>query len=126
MKTKIKHIFTVTFSLFLVLAVFLTATHAKDIVGGAQQTKQKTRAVAETQPQAARTTDDPVQKSMSDLHNHTDKTMLKNFAKQMGDVPSLAAKRQEKDENTSDEQSLSMRLFEAFFMMQLAFAYARS
>lgn len=123
MKTKIKHIIKATFSSVIVLAVFLTATHAKDIMA-AQPTKQKAARAVETQ--AARTTDDPVQKSMGDLHNHTDKTMLKNFAKQMGDSPSLAAKRNEKDDHENEEQSLSMRLFEAFFMMQLAFAYARS
>lgn len=123
MKTKIKHIIKVTFSVFLVAAVFLTATHAKDLVAQ-QPVKQKAARAVETQ--AARTTDDPVQKSMGDLHNHTDKTMLKSFVKQMGDSPSLAAKRHEKDEHGNEEQSLSMRLFEAFFMMQLAFAYARS
>lgn len=126
MKTKIKHITKIIFSTLMVVAVFLTATHAKDIVNP-QPIRQKARSV-ETQtqqPQATRTSDDPVQKSMGDLHNHTDKTMLKNFAKSMGDAPSLAAKRNEKDEQ-DDDRSLSMRLFEAYFMMQLAFAYARS
>ena len=125
MKTKIKHILKTTFSVFLVLAVLLTATHAKDLVSS-RPIKQKTARTVETQTQVARTTDDPVQKSMGDLHNHTDKTMLKSFVKQMGDSPSLAAKRNEKDDHENEEQSLSMRLFEAFFMMQLAFAYARS
>lgn len=123
MKTKIKHIAKIIFSSVIVLAVFLTATHAKDIVSASgQPLKQKARTL---ETQSARV-DDPVQKSMSDLHNHTDKTMLKNFAKQIADSPTLAAKRNEKDELSADEQPLSTRLLEAMFMMQLAFAYARS
>ena len=122
MKTKIKKLTTITFSLFMVLAVFLTATHAKDIVG-AQPVKAKARTV---ETQATRTVDDPIQKSVSDLHNHSDKTMLKNFAKSMSDTPTLAAKRTEKDDPITDDQPLSVRLLEAYFMMQLAFAYSRS
>ncbi len=122
MKTKIKKITTTLFASLLVLSVFLTATHAKDIVN-TQPLKTKARAI---DTQAARTTDDPVQKSMGDLHSHSDKTMLKNFAKSMGDTPTLAAKRSEKDEQLVDEQPLSVRMLEAYFMMQLAFAYSRS
>lgn len=122
MKTKIKKLTTITLSLFMVLAVFLTSTHAKDIVS-AQPVKAKARAV---DTQATRTIDDPVQKSMSDLHSHSDKTMLKNFAKSMGDTPSLASKRNEKDEPSVNEQPLSLRILEAFFMVQLAVAYSRS
>lgn len=122
MKTKIKNITTSLFASLLVVSVFLTATHAKDIVNN-QPLKTKAR-VADTQ--ATRTVDDPVQKSMGDLHNHSDKTMLKNFAKSMGDSPSLATKRSEKDEVLVDEQPLSVRMLEAFFMMQLAFAYSRA
>ncbi len=122
MKTKIKKITTTLFASLLVVSVFLTATHAKDIVN-TQPLKTKARAI---DTQAARTTDDPVQKSMGDLHSHSDKTMLKNFAKSMGDTPTLAAKRSEKDEQLVDEQPLSVRMLEAYFMMQLAFAYSRS
>lgn len=123
MKTKIKHLLTLAFSAVIVVAVFLTATHAKDIVGNTAHSKHKARAI---DTQVARATqDDPVQKSMGDLHSHTDKTMLKHFVKQVGDTATLATKRTEKDD-MSDEQPFSMRLFEAFFMMQLAFAYARS
>ncbi len=107
----------------MVLAVFLTATHAKDLVA-AQPIRSKARAI--DNPQAARTTDDPVQKSVGDLHNHSDKTMLKNFAKSVGDTPTLATKRSEKDDVITDDQPLSVRLLEAYFMMQLAFAYSRS
>jgi hypothetical protein len=123
MKTKIKKLTTISISLFMVLAVFLTATHAKDLVA-AQPIRSKARAI--DNPQAARTTDDPVQKSVGDLHNHSDKTMLKNFAKSVGDTPTLATKRSEKDDVITDDQPLSVRLLEAYFMMQLAFAYSRS
>jgi hypothetical protein len=122
MKTKIKKITTITFSFLMVLAVFLTATHAKDIIS-AQPVKTKARAV---ETQATRTVDDPIQKSVSDLHNHSDKTMLKNFAKSMGDTPTLASKRTEKDDPITDDQPLSVRLLEAYFMMQLAYAYSRT
>ncbi len=122
MKTKIKKLITTFFASLLVVSVFLTATHAKDIVN-TQPLKTKARAI---DTQAARTVDDPVQKSMGDLHSHSDKTMLKNFAKSMGDTPSLATKRSEKDEQLVDEQPLSVRMLEAYFMMQLAFAYSRS
>lgn len=104
----------------MVVSVFLTATHAKDLVSA---TRVKLRAV---DTQATRTQDDPMQKSLGDLHSHTDKTMLKSFVKQMSDSPTLAAKRHEGNEHDAEEQSLSMKLFEAFFMMQLAFAYART
>lgn len=123
MKTKIKHLLTLAFAAVIVVAVFLSATHAKDILGNTTPSKAKARAI---DAQVTRTVqDDPVQKSMGDLHNHTDKTMLKHFVKQVGDTPALAARRNEKDD-IDVEQSFSMRLFEAFFMMQLAFAYARS
>jgi hypothetical protein len=122
MKTKIKKLTTITLSLFMVLAVFLTATHAKDIMS-AQPVKTKARAV---ETQATRTFDDPVQKSVSDLHNHSDKTMLKNFAKSMGDTPTLSTKRNEKNDQRVEDQPLSVRLLEAFLMMQLAYAYSRA
>ena len=124
MKTKIKKVISTLFAGILVISVFLTATHAKDLVNPTASTKAKARVI---ETQAARAQDDPMQKSLGDLHNHTDKTMLKHFVKQVGgDSPSLAARREDNDEHTTDEQSFSMRLFEAFFMMQLAFAYARS
>lgn len=124
MKTNIRHtlhLCKTLLSALLVVSVFLTATHARDVVS-MSPAKPKLRGV-ETQ---ARTQDDPVQKSLSDLHNHTDKTMLKNFAKSMGDSTTLAAKRDEHDERSADDQPMSVRLFEAYLMMQLAFAYARA
>lgn len=122
MKTKNTklHQLTHILSASLVVAVMLTATHAKDIVGQ-PMVRSKTSLDTAT---AARTQDDPAQKSMSDLHNHTDKTMLKNIAKSMGDASSLAARRDERDGSSEDERTFSQRLFEAYLMLQFAYASA--
>lgn len=123
MKTKIKHIYHLcyrTVSACLVVAVMLAATHAKDVIAQPVILAGKSQGDAQM---AARTPDDPAQKSMSDLHNHTDKTMLKNFAKSMGDTSSLAARRDERDE-PSDDRTLSRRLFEVYMMIQFAYASA--
>ena len=125
MKTNIRHTLHLCKSMLsalLIVSVFLTATHAKDVVATSPE-KTKLRIV---ESQSTRSQDDPVQKSVGDLHNHTDKTMLKNFAKSMGDSTTLAAKRDEHDERSADDQPMSVRLFEAYLMMQLAFAYARA
>lgn len=130
MKTKIHHITNVMYALLaaiLVVAVFLSATHAKDIVNNQPtRAKSKSARVVETIP--TRTVlDEPIQKSINDLHNHTDKTMLKNFVKAVGDAPSLAAKRQEREDHLDgEEQPVSLRLFQAYFMMQIAYASVRA
>lgn len=125
MKTKIHHLNHLCMSIFasfIVVAVFLTATHAKDIVNN-QPLKLRPKSVQANENLPTRTIDEPIQKSLSDLHNHTDKTMLKHFAKSMGDAPSLAAKRQEREDHLDgEEQPVSLRLFQAYFMMQIAYA----
>lgn len=123
MKTKNKSTTTPAsrlLSALLVLAVVLTATHAKEVAG---QPLPAVKSNGNDMQAAVRANDDPVQKSMSDLHNHTDKTMLKNFAKSMGDASSLAARREERDD-PADVRSLSHRLFETYLMLQFAYATA--
>ena len=110
-------------SVIMVFAVMLVATHAKDIV--AQPTIRPIKFPLSNTQLASRSQDDPMQKSVGDLHNHTDKTMLKNFAKSMGDASSLAARRDDHDEPSGD-RSLSRRLFEVYMMLQFAYASATS
>ncbi len=129
MKTKNHHTHTLAYSLMsalLVVAVVLSATHAKDIVNP-QPLRNKSQRVAETSMPRPTAIDEPIQKSLGDLHNHTDKTMLKHFVKASpSDAPSLAAKRQEREDHLSaEEQPVSLRLFQAYFMMQIAYAYVR-
>lgn len=130
MKTKIHHINHLCTSIFaslIVVAVILSATHAKDIAN-TQPVRDKSNAPRVTENLPTRVAfDEPIQKSIGDLHNHADKTMLKTFAKSMSDAPSLAAKRQERDDHTTDDQPFALRLFEAYFMVQLAYAaYTRA
>lgn len=128
MKTKKRHkkpnpIFSLIASL-VVVAVFLTAMHAKDIVND-QPLPSQTDPV--TEAPLPRPTKDPLQKSLGELHHHTDNTTVKNFGKAFsGDAPSLAAKRQLREEDSTEDKPLSQRLLEVYLMVQLAYASVRA
>lgn len=126
MKTNIKtfhHFCTVALSALLVVAVFLTSTHAKDLVSRSPLGSK----ASFLDDQSFKKVDDPMSKSLNDLHNHSDKTMLNHFAKSFGDASSLAAnRREEKGSDDEGETPFSLRLFQAFFMVQVAYAYAKS
>ncbi len=127
MKTNIKklrHICSTSLSAFLVLAVFLTSAHAKDLASS-PMIKSK---VSFLDDQTTKRADDPVTKSIGDLHSHVDKTMVKDpglqksMAKSFADTNSLAARRER--EEGEDDQSLSVKLIEMMFMARLTLAYA--
>lgn len=118
--TQLLHHLSLALSAVLVLAVFLTATHAKDVAGLPQKTK-----VATTDGQVARTADDTmVAKSIGDLHSHVDKTMVKDpgMSKSFGDNSALAARRER--EEIEEERPLSLKMIEMMFMARLTLAYA--
>lgn len=123
MKTNISHFFhlcSVSLSSVLVLAVFLTATHAKDIMIAPSS------ASATPDAPAARTHDDSLAKSFSDLHSHVDKTMVKDpgMNKSFGDNATLTARRER--EEVDDDQPLSVKMIEMILLVKLAYAYAVS
>lgn len=125
MKTNIKHTtkhFTLALSLTLASAVFLSASHAKDIIGPPKQTV----AILSDASQPAK---DPAKevtaKSISELHSHVDKTMVKDpgLSKTFGDSASLAARREQREDH-EDNRSLGHRLVEMMIMAHLALASA--
>ncbi len=111
---------TATLSSLLVVAVFLTATHAKDVL------MSSALGILSSDTPAVRTHDDISAKALSDLHSHVDKTMVKDpgMNKSFGDNAALAARR-ERDE-TEEEQPLSLKMIEMMLMVKLAYAYATS
>jgi len=124
MKTKInkiRHLLSVSLSAFLVLAVFLTSTHVKDLTPGNTPRSK----VALTDDATAKKVDDStVSKSIGDLHSHVDKTMVKDpgMNKSFGDNSALAARRER--EEIEEEQPLSLKMIEMMFMARLTLAYA--
>ncbi len=125
MKTKTKKIFktlSVSLSVFLAVAVFLTATHAKDIVSPVSSSPA---ADANTANTTVRQIEKPIDKSIGDLHSHVDKTMVKSMAKAVsgGDNAVMQNARREQGE-INEEQPLSVRMIEMMLMIKLAYAYA--
>lgn len=123
MKQKITQLFhhlSVALSMMLVLAVFLTAAHAKDVAA----LPQKAKAMA-TDGQAVRAADETMaSKSLGDLHSHVDKTMVKDpgMNKSFGDNSALTARRER--EEIEEERPLSLKVIEMMFMARLTLAYA--
>ncbi len=127
MKTKITTTLatlSTALSLLLVVAVFLTAAHAKDVVAAAPAATRST----DDQQSATRTVhDDLVVKSIRELHSHVDKTMVKDpgmgksMSKMFGDNASLVGRREHDD--THEEQPLSVKLIEMMLMIRLTYAH---
>lgn len=118
---KIRHLLSVSLSAFLVLAVFLTSTHAKDIAAGPGL---KTKTSLGDDAAVRKVDDTAVSKSIGDLHSHVDKTMVKDpgMNKSFGDNSALAARRER--EEIEEEQPLSLKMIEMMFMARLTLAYA--
>lgn len=110
-------------SLTLVPAVLLSATHAKDIVAPPDAKKVLgASSITKLKLQTAR--DDPMAKSIGDLHNHIDKTMLKHVAKSTASVHKQVVRRN--GEDIVEAHPISTRLLEFGLKLQLLFAYGLS
>lgn len=124
MKTKTtsltRHTTTLISSLMIV-AVFLTAAHAKD-VAALQPRPDATSVDAPT----IRTHADITAKSLGELHSHVDKTIVKDpgMSKSLSDASSLAARRER--EEIEEDQPLSVKMIEMMLLVKLAYAYATS
>lgn len=117
----IKTITSTTLALLLIPAVLMSATHAKDIASYGQPKGKVLGVEAKIQ----RAVDDPMAKALGDLHNHTDKTMIKhNMVKTTGDVAPYASRR-EADELQKDHP-ISVKLIELLLSMRLTMAWALS
>jgi hypothetical protein len=123
--SKLHRFFAACLSSFLVLAVFLTSTHAKDIASGSSLRSK----VSFTDDASTKKVDDStVAKSIGDLHSHVDKTMVKDpgmnksMNKSFGDSSALLARRER--EEVEEEQSLGVKVIEMMFMARLTLAYA--
>lgn len=107
-------------SSILVVAVFLISTHAKDLFGYHHPVLR--------QEQDMLTHRDVVAKSTGELHSHVDKTMVKDpgisksMSKVFGDSSSFLARREQ--EETNEDQPISVKLIEMMFMARLTLAYA--
>ena len=118
---RIRHLLSVSLSTFLVLAVFLTSTHAKDIAAGPSL---KTKTSLGDDAAVRKVDDTAVSKSIGDLHSHVDKTMVKDpgMNKSFGDNSALAARRER--EEIEEERPVSLKMIEMMFMARLTLAYA--
>jgi len=118
-----KTLLTCLLSLTLVPAVLLSATHAKDIVAQSE-TKKVLGASSITKLKLNSVRDDPMSKSLGDLHNHIDKTMLKHVAKSTADVHARAVRKD--GEEIADAHPISTRLLEIVLKLRLFYAYSLS
>ena len=122
MKTNIKNIIRLSLTglcLLMATSVFLSSVHAKDLIN---QTPVKNKASA-LGDQAIKRLDDPAQKSINDLHSHTDKTMVKSLLKSISDNSSTAARREQRSETSSVGDSLQARFIEILLIWRLTLAY---
>lgn len=122
MKHTIHHLCSLAFAFAMVIAVILTATHAKDIAGSAVL---KIKTTTPLDDGLTRRIDDPVTKALSDLHNHTDKTMVKSLVKNISDNPAALSRRNNEPE-AADIASFKTRVVEALLMWRMLFAFALS
>jgi len=118
-----KTILACLLSLTLVPAVLLSATHAKDLVAQ-PETKKVLGASSITKLKLHTARDDPMAKSIGDLHNHIDKTMLKHVAKSSASVHKQVVRRN--GEDIADAHPVSTRVLEFGLKMRLLYAYSLS
>ena len=119
----LKTIFTSVIALMLIPAVMVSATHAKDIASYGLDKAKVLGATFDNVVHKKVAVDDPMTKSLGDLHNHTDKTMLKHtMVKTTGDAATQAARREVDD--IAKEHPLSIALLEMLLSLRLTFAWA--
>lgn len=110
MKTKIITLSTIILAYVLCASVVLASAHAKDLAKHGSGDY-----IAST----GKPTDINA-KALSDLHNHTDKTMLKSFAKAVSDTGMRARERELKADVSRIEKTLLNHLSEALLFWRLA------
>ena len=121
-KTKItKTLLTSLISLLMVPAVMLSSVHAKDLATyRAGKVKSPNAAINDLMPK--KSADDPMAKSLGELHNHIDKTMVKNLGKSSVDQATMQARR--KSYALSESRPLSEMWFEFVVLMRFSIACA--
>src|SRR5690606_18905332 len=92
-KTKIiKTLLVTMISVLMVPAGMLSSVHAKDLATyRSGKTKSPQASINDLMPK--KSADAPMAKSLGELHNHIDKTMVKNFSKSSVDQATMQARR---------------------------------
>lgn len=121
-KTKIiKTILTIVISSIMVPAVLLSSVHANDLatyrLGKTKSPQAPVSALAQR-----KTAEDPMSKSLGELHNHIDKTMVKNLTKSSADQATMQARR--KSDALLEARPINEMWFELTMLVRFTLACA--